>query len=260
MKKPQTIMITGATAGIGRATAYLFARHGWNLIITGRREERLREVENEIKNLSEVKVISLAFDVRDKASVNNAIRSLPHDWKTIDVLLNNAGLAQGLSLIQEGNMDDWETMIDTNIKGLLYVSREIMPLMIENGSGHIINVGSIAGKEAYLKGNVYCSTKHFVDAISKSMRIDLLAHRIKVTAVHPGAVETEFSIVRFKGDEKRAKGAYMGYTPLTAEDIAEIIYFAAARPAHVVINDIVITPLAQANTFYMVKDADIVKK
>lgn len=260
MKKPQTILITGATAGIGRASAYLFARHGWNLILTGRREERLREIENEINNLSEVKVISLAFDVRDKIEVNNAIRSLPYDWKKIDVLLNNAGLAQGLSVIQEGNLDDWETMIDTNIKGLLYVSREVMPLMIENGSGHIINLGSIAGKEAYLKGNVYCSTKHFVDAISKSMRIDMLPHRIKVTAVHPGAVETEFSIVRFKGDEKRAKSAYLGYTPLTAEDIAEIIYFAAARPPHVVINDIIITPSAQANTFYMVKDADAATK
>src|SRR5829696_4962988 len=205
----KTIMITGATAGIGKASAFYFAEHGWNLILNGRREERLRKIENEIKNLFEVKILSLAFDVRDKVQVNNAIRSLPHDWKKIDVLLNNAGLAQGLSVIQEGNVDDWETMIDTNIKGLLYVSREIMPLMIENGSGHIINLGSIAGKEAYLKGNVYCSTKHFVDAITKSMRIDMLAHRIKVTAIHPGAVETEFSIVRFKGDKERAKGAYM---------------------------------------------------
>ena len=252
-------MITGATAGIGKACAYTFAQHGWNLILTGRREERLREIENDIKNLSEVKVISLAFDVRNKEEVSNAIRSLPHDWKKIDVLLNNAGLAQGLSLIQEGNVDDWETMIDTNIKGLLYVSREVMPMMIESGSGHIINLGSIAGKEAYMKGNVYCSTKHFVDAISKSMRIDMLPHRIKVTAVHPGAVETEFSIVRFKGDKERAKSAYMGYTPLTAEDISEIIYFVASRPQHVVINDIVITPSAQANTFYMVKDADAKK-
>jgi NADP-dependent 3-hydroxy acid dehydrogenase YdfG len=255
----KTIMITGATAGIGRASAFLFAQHGWNLIINGRREERLRDIENEIKNVFEVKILSLPFDVRDKVQVSAAIRSLPYDWKKIDVLLNNAGLAQGLSVIQEGNIDDWETMIDTNIKGLLYVSREIMPLMIENGSGHIINLGSIAGKEAYLKGNVYCSTKHFVDAISKSMRIDMLAHRIKVTAIHPGAVETEFSIVRFKGDKERAKGAYMGYTPLTAEDIAEVIYFASTRPQHVVLNEIVITPSAQANTFYMVKDADVKK-
>src|SRR5689334_16277607 len=192
MKQPQTIMITGATAGIGRATAYRFARHGWNLILTGRREERLREVENEIKNLSEVKVISLAFDVRSRAEVSTAIRSLPHDWKKIDVLLNNAGLAQGLSLIQEGNIDDWETMIDTNIKGLLYVSRSVMPLMIDRGKGHIINLGSIAGKEAYLKGNVYCATKFAVDALTKSMRIDLLVHGIRVSAIDPGAAETEF--------------------------------------------------------------------
>ena len=252
-------MITGATAGIGKATAFLFAQRGWNLIITGRREERLKQIENEIKNVFEVKVISLAFDVRDKVQVSHAIRSLPHDWKKMDVLVNNAGLAQGLTVMQEGNIEDWDTMIDTNIKGLLYVSREVMPLMIENGSGHIINLGSIAGKEAYMKGNVYCSTKHFVDAISKSMRIDMLAHRIKVTAVHPGAVETEFSVVRFKGDKERAKSAYMGYTPLTADDIAEIIYFTASRPPHVVINDIVITPSAQANTFYMVKDAEAKK-
>lgn len=255
----KTIFITGATAGIGKATAYKFAEHNWNLIINGRRTELLRELETEIKNNFSVQVLTLPFDVRDNVAVSTAIRSIPHDWKKIDVLLNNAGLAQGLSLIQEGSIEDWETMIDTNIKGLLYVSREVMPMLIENGSGHIINLGSIAGKEAYLKGNVYCSTKHFVDAITKSMRIDLLAHRIKVTAVHPGAVETEFSLVRFKGDSERAKSAYIGYTPLTANDIADIIYFAATRPAHVNINDIVVTPSAQANTFYMVKDADVKK-
>ena len=258
--EPKTIFITGATAGIGKACAYKFAEHGWNLIINGRREERLRELERDITKLFEVKVLSLPFDVRKHSDVSSALRTLPHDWKKIDVLLNNAGLAQGLSLIQEGSIEDWETMIDTNIKGLLYVSREVMPMMIENGSGHIINLGSIAGKEAYMKGNVYCSTKHFVDAISKSMRIDMLAHRIKVTAVHPGAVETEFSLVRFKGDAERSKSAYMGYTPLDANDIADIIYFAATRPPHVVINDIVITPSAQANTFYMVKDAEVAKK
>ena len=256
----KTIFITGATSGIGKATAYKFAEHGWNLIINGRRTDRLRELENELKNLFEVKVLSLPFDVRDKNQVSTTISSIPHDWKKIDVLLNNAGLAQGLSVIQEGNIDDWETMIDTNIKGLLYVSREVMPMMIEQGSGHIINLGSIAGKEAYMRGNVYCSTKHFVDAISKSMRIDLLAHRIKVTAVHPGAVETEFSLVRFKGDAERAKSAYMGYTPLNAADIADIIYFAATRPPHVNINDIIIMPTAQANTFYMIKDAEVKKE
>lgn len=255
----KTIFITGATAGIGKAAAYKFAEHGWNIIINGRRADLLRELENEIKNNFSVQVLTLPFDVRDKVEVSTSIRSIPHDWKKIDVLLNNAGLAQGLSLIQEGSIEDWETMIDTNIKGLLYVSREVMPMLIENGSGHIINLGSIAGKEAYLKGNVYCSTKHFVDAITKSMRIDMLTHRIKVTAVHPGAVETEFSLVRFKGDAERAKNAYIGYTPLNANDIADIIYFAATRPAHVNINDIVVTPSAQANTFYMVKDADVKK-
>jgi NADP-dependent 3-hydroxy acid dehydrogenase YdfG len=250
------ILITGATSGIGKATAYKFAEHGWNLIINGRRTERLHQLETELKNLFEVRVLSLPFDVRNKNEVGNAIRSIPHDWKKIDVLLNNAGLAQGLSLIQEGNIDDWETMIDTNIKGLLYVSREVMPVMIENGSGHIINLGSIAGKEAYQKGNVYCSTKHFVDAISKSMRIDMLSHRIRVTAVHPGAVETEFSLVRFKGDSERAKITYQGYSPLTAEDIADVIFFAATRPPHVNINDIIVMPTAQASTTYMVKDAE----
>jgi 3-hydroxy acid dehydrogenase/malonic semialdehyde reductase len=254
------IFITGATAGIGKAAAYKFAEHGWSIIINGRRADRLRELENEIKESYDVKILSLPFDVRKRNEVTAAIRSLPHDWKKVDVLLNNAGLAQGFSVIQEGNVDDWETMIDTNIKGLLYVSREVMTMMIENGTGHIINLGSIAGKEAYLKGNVYCSTKHFVDAITKSMRIDMLAHRIKVTAVHPGAVETEFSLVRIKGDAERAKNAYIGYTPLNANDIADVIYFTATRPQHVVINDIVITPSAQANTFYMVKDADVAKK
>jgi NADP-dependent 3-hydroxy acid dehydrogenase YdfG len=255
----KSIFITGATAGIGKATAFKFAQHGWNLIINGRRTERLQQLETEIKNSFDVKVLALPFDVQDKNAVSSAVRSIPHDWKKIDVLLNNAGLARGLSLIQDGNVEDWETMIDTNIKGLLYVSRELMPMMIEQGSGHIINLGSIAGKEAYMKGNVYCSTKHFVDAVSKSMRIDLLAHRIRVTAIHPGAVETEFSLVRFKGDKERAKLAYQGYTPLKAEDIAEVIFFAAMRPQHVNINDIIIMPTAQANTTYMVKDEDAKK-
>ena len=181
------------------------------------------------------------------------MNALPHDWKKINVLVNNAGLAQGLSLIQDGDLDDWDTMIDTNVKGLLYVSRMIMPWMIENGQGHIINISSIAGKEAYAKGNVYCATKHAVDAISKSMRIDMLPHGIKVTAINPGAAETEFSISRFKGDAERAKLVYQGYQPLLAEDIAEVVYFAASRPKHVVLNDITITPTAQANTSYLLK-------
>ena len=249
------IFITGATAGFGKAIAIKFAQHGWDLIINGRRTDRLKFLEEEIKNTYGVKVFSLPFDVRNKKAVEENIHSLPHDWKKIDVLINNAGLARGLSLIQDGDITDWETMIDTNIKGLLYVSHAVMPLMIEQQKGHIINLGSIAGKEAYKRGNVYCATKFAVDALSKSMRIDLLEHGIKVTSINPGAAETEFSLVRFKGDAERAKKAYMGYEPLRAEDIAEVTYFAATRPAHVCLNEIVMTPTAQANTAYIVKKA-----
>jgi 3-hydroxy acid dehydrogenase/malonic semialdehyde reductase len=247
------ILITGATAGFGKAIAYKFAEHGWNVIITGRRIDRLKQIEDDITNQYGVKVMSLNFDVRRKHEVTQAINDLPHDWKKIDVLVNNAGLASGLSLIQDGNIDDWEVMIDTNIKGLLYVSRAVMPLMVENKSGHIINIGSIAGKEAYLKGNIYCATKFAVDAISKSMRIDLLQNKIKVTQIAPGAAETEFSLTRFHGDTDRAQKTYEGYTPLSAEDIADIVFFAATRPPHVVLNDIIVTPLAQANTSYIFK-------
>jgi 3-hydroxy acid dehydrogenase / malonic semialdehyde reductase len=248
------VFITGATAGFGKAIAYQFASHGFDLVITGRRTERLREIEKDLVSQYEgIKVLSLAFDVKDETAVTESIQNLPHDWKQIDILVNNAGLASGLSTIQEGNTADWNLMIDTNIKGLLYVSRQIMPLMIANKKGHIINISSIAGKEAYSKGNIYCATKFAVDALTKSMRIDLLEHGIKVTSVDPGAAETEFSIVRFKGDAERAKKAYQGYEPLKAEDIAEIVYFAATRPAHVVLNDIVVTPLAQANTYYFHK-------
>jgi 3-hydroxy acid dehydrogenase/malonic semialdehyde reductase len=249
----KTALITGATSGFGKAIAIKFAEHGHRVIITGRRTERLAALEDEIKATFETKVFSLPFDVRDRKSVDNALNSLPHDWKKIDVLVNNAGLAQGLSTIQEGDVNDWETMIDTNVKGLLYVSRVIMPWMIEQGYGHIINIGSIAGKEAYAKGNVYCATKHAVDAISKSMRIDLLPHGIKVTAINPGAAETEFSVARFKGDTERAKNVYAGYEPLKAEDIADVVYFAASRPPHVVLNDVIITPLAQANTSHLIR-------
>jgi 3-hydroxy acid dehydrogenase/malonic semialdehyde reductase len=250
------IFITGSTAGFGKAIAFKFAEHGWNLIITGRRQDILQKVEEEIKSQFGVKVMSLNFDVRDKNKVQQAVNNLPHDWRKISVLVNNAGLASGLSLIQEGDIEDWEKMIDTNIKGLLYISRAIMPLMIENKSGHIINMASIAGKEAYLKGNVYCATKFAVDALSKSMRIDLLQHGIKVTNIAPGAAETEFSLVRFHGDTERAKKTYQGYIPLTAADIADIVFFAATRPPHVVLNDIVVTPLAQANTTYLVKSME----
>ncbi len=247
------IFITGATAGFGKAIAYKFAAHGWDVIINGRRKERLTAIERDLKDQYNARVLSLPFDIRDREEVTRSIQSLPHDWKNIDVLVNNAGLASGLSTIQEGDPDDWDLMIDTNVRGLLYVSRQIMPQMVAQHRGHIINISSIAGKEAYAKGNVYCATKHAVDALTKSMRIDLLEHGIKVTSIDPGAAETEFSLVRFHGDVERAKKAYQGYEPLHADDIADIAYFAATRPAHVVLNDIVVTPLAQANTSYIVK-------
>ncbi len=246
-------LITGATAGFGKAIAIKFAEHGYDVIITGRRTDRLAALEDEIKSTFGTKVFTLPFDVRKRKEVETALNTLPYEWKKVDVLVNNAGLAQGLSTIQEGNLDDWDVMIDTNVKGLLYVSRTVMPWMVERNHGHIINIGSLAGKEAYHRGNVYCATKFAVDALSKSMRIDMLPHGIKVTAVNPGAAETEFSVVRFKGDEERAKLAYKDYEPLLAEDIAEVVYFAASRPAHVVLNDIVITPLAQANTSHLLK-------
>ncbi|MBK9045863.1 MAG: SDR family NAD(P)-dependent oxidoreductase [Bacteroidetes bacterium] len=248
--------ITGATAGFGKATAIKFTQFGWDVIITGRRQARLDQLEEEIINTYETRVFTLSFDVRNNEEVVAAIQSLPHEWKKIDVLVNNAGLASGLAAIQDGELSDWETMIDTNVKGLLYVTKAILPFMTERKSGHIINIGSIAGKEAYAKGNVYCATKHAVDALSKSMRIDLLPFGIKVTAINPGAAETEFSIVRFKGDADKAAQVYKGYEPLKPEDIAEVIYFAASRPAHVVLNDIIITPLAQANTSNFLKNTN----
>jgi len=232
--------ITGATAGIGKATAELFAKNGYNIVITGRRKERLDELAAQLKSTFKVDVLTLNFDVRNNKEVEKAIQSLSGDWKKVDVLVNNAGLAVGLGTIQDGVLDDWERMIDTNIKGLLYITRHLAPIMISNGSGHIINIGSIAGKEVYANGNVYCATKHAVDALSKSMRIDMLPYNIKVTAINPGMVETEFSVVRFKGDEERAKKPYIGIKPLTPEDIAETIYWCASRPPHVNINDILL--------------------
>ncbi|MBL7888572.1 MAG: SDR family NAD(P)-dependent oxidoreductase [Bacteroidia bacterium] len=240
-------LITGATAGIGKATAELFAKNGYNIIITGRRKERLEEFSSHLKASYKVDVLTLNFDVRKLSEVEAAVNSIPADWKKINVLVNNAGLAVGLGPIQEGIIDDWERMIDTNIKGLLYITRTLAPLMIQNGFGHIVNIGSIAGKEVYANGNVYCATKHAVDALNKAMRIDMLPHGIKVTGIHPGMVETEFSIVRYKGDEERAKNVYKGLQPLTAEDIADTIYWAASRPAHVNISDVIITPTVQAN-------------
>jgi NADP-dependent 3-hydroxy acid dehydrogenase YdfG len=240
--------ITGATAGFGKATAELFAQNGWDVVITGRRKTRLELFERQLKEKYNVDVLSLSFDVRSHDEVKKAVDSLPEKWKSIDVLVNNAGLAAGLGPIQDGLLSDWEEMIDTNVKGLLYMTRNIAPLMIANKKGHIINIGSIAGKEVYANGNVYCGTKHAVDALTKAMRIDMVQHGIKVTQIAPGMAETEFSIVRFKGDDEKAKSVYKGLTPLSAQDIAETIWWVANRPAHVNINDIVLMPTAQANS------------
>ena len=247
-------LITGATSGFGKATAIRFAEHGYNVIITGRREERLNELEDYIKENFEVDVLTLCFDVRNREETINELNAIPHEWKDVTVLVNNAGLAAGLSTIQDGDIDDWETMIDTNLKGLLYVTRTVSPWMIKNNKGHIINIGSIAGKEVYPKGNVYCATKFAVDALNQAMRIDMLPHGIRVTAIHPGAAETEFSLVRYHGDAEKAKSVYAGYEPLIADDIADIAYFAASRPAHVVLNEIVVTPTAQAAPPYWHKN------
>ena len=244
----KTALITGATSGIGRAVADIFAENKYNLIVTGRRSERLQELKAALEQQHGISVLALCFDVRDNDEVVRNIESLPVEWRNIDVLVNNAGLAVGLNHIQDGVLDDWERMIDTNIKGLLYVTRAVSPLMIARNSGHIVNICSIAGKEVYENGNVYCATKHAVDALSKAMRIDMLGHNIKVTNVCPGAVETEFSIVRFKGDTQRAAGTYRGIEPLTGRDIAECIYFAVSLPKHVCINDMMIMPTAQADS------------
>lgn len=247
----KTALITGATAGIGEATALVLAKNGYNIIITGRRATLLEKLKAKILSETNAEVLSLCFDVRKHSEVRQAVSSLETKWKQIDVLVNNAGLSVGLNHIDKGEIDDWERMIDTNIKGLLYVTREVSPLMVERKTGHIINIASIAGKEVYESGNVYCATKHAVDALSKSMRIDLLHDNIKVTNIAPGMVETEFSIVRFKGDKERADKVYQGLTPLFAQDIAEAILFAVTRPAHVCINDMLIMPTAQAAVAYV---------
>ncbi|HPE74503.1 MAG TPA: SDR family NAD(P)-dependent oxidoreductase [Draconibacterium sp.] len=239
-------LITGATSGIGEATAMLLARNNYNIIITGRRKERLVLLQEKIQTESNSKVLILDFDIRNLAENELAINKLPEEWQNIDVLVNNAGLAAGYSPIQEGDINDWERMIDTNIKGLLYVSRLIIPKMITRGKGHIINISSIAGRETYPFGNVYCASKHAVQSITKGMRIDLLKHGIKVSSVSPGAVETEFSLVRFNGDNNKAKQVYNGFTPLLAQDIAETILFIVTRPKHVNIDDVLIMPTDQA--------------
>lgn len=239
--------ITGASAGIGKACAEIFAKEGFNLVLTARRIERLEAVAAELQDRFNVKVRPIQMDVRSKDAVQAGWESLPEDWKKVDLLINNAGLSQGLDPIFDGDTDDWDRMIDTNVKGLLYVSRTILPQMKERKTGHVINIGSIAGKEVYPNGNVYCATKHAVDALNKAMRIDLLPYGVKVTAINPGAVETEFSVVRFKGDEARANKVYDGFEPLYAQDIAEAAWFVVSRPAHVNINDMLIMPTAQAN-------------
>lgn len=247
-------LITGATAGIGEACARLFAQQKYDLIITGRRTERLTSLSQELTDVYGIKVTALTMDVRSKEEVQK-LETLSDDWKKVDVLINNAGLSQGLDPINSGNTDDWDVMIDTNIKGLLYVTKVVSTWMVNNArGGHIINIGSIAGKETYLNGNVYCATKHAVDSLNKAMRIDLLPHKIKVTGIHPGAVETEFSEVRFKGDTERAKKVYDGYEPLHAQDIAETIWFAVSRPAHVNINDMLVMPTAQASTSHLLRE------
>jgi 3-hydroxy acid dehydrogenase/malonic semialdehyde reductase len=241
------ILITGASSGLGKATAEKFAAEGWNLILTARRKEKLAVVVNDIEKKYGVKTLSLIFDVQDKKAVFEHLENLPKEWQAINVLLNNAGLALGRDPFEDANLEDWETMIDTNLKGLLYASKAVLPFIIAQ-KGHIINIGSTAGKEVYKDGNVYCATKHAVDAISKAQRIDLLQHQVKVTAIHPGAVETDFSIVRFKGDTTKAEAVYAGYTPLKAEDIADTIWYVANTPEHVCINDLVITCTAQGNS------------
>ena len=242
--KNKIALITGATSGIGKASAITLAKMGYDIIGTGRRKDRLDELEKELP--ASVRFLPLVFDVRDREKVGEILGNLPSDWAAIDVLINNAGNAHGMDPIQTGSLDDWDAMMDINVKGLLYVSKAIIPGMTERQSGIIINIGSIAGKEVYPNGNVYCGSKHAVDAITKGMRIDLNPFGIKVIGIHPGLVETEFSLVRFKGDEKRAETVYQGYEPLVAQDIADIVEFVVNRPAHVVLADIVVLPTAQA--------------
>ncbi|MBK8952421.1 MAG: SDR family NAD(P)-dependent oxidoreductase [Chitinophagaceae bacterium] len=249
------IFISGATSGFGKACAYKFAAAGHKLIINGRRQERLFEIAKEIEKKYNTAVMPLTFDVRDENAVFEKINNVPQEWKNIDVLVNNAGLALGRDYFEEASLEDWNIMIDTNIKGFLYVAKAVSQIMAAKNNnagckGHIINLGSVAGKDVYDRGNVYCGTKFAVDAISKAMRVDLLRHQIKVTAIHPGAAETEFSLVRFKGDEATAKSVYDGLNPLTAEDVADTIFYCATLPENVCINDLTITCLRQANGIY----------
>ena len=246
------VLITGASSGIGKATAQLLANEGCNLILCGRRRERLEALKDELSRQSRIKTLS--FDVRDREKVATEIGGLENEWTKIDILLNNAGNAHGFAPVHEGSIDDWDAMIDIKVKGLLYVSKAIVPGMVKRKSGHIINIGSIAGKEVYPNGNVYCASKYAVDAINQGMRIDLNKYGIKVTAINPGLVETEFSLVRYKGDKERANANYQGYKPLSAEDVAEVIVFTLKRPSHVNISDLLILPTAQASATIVNKD------
>jgi 3-hydroxy acid dehydrogenase / malonic semialdehyde reductase len=250
------ICITGASSGFGEACAYKFAENQYDLIIVGRRREKLENLKMILEKKFSTRVYLMTLDVSDREAVKNAFASLPEDWKKIYLLLNNAGLALGRDNFDEASLDDWETMIDINLKGLLYISKAALPYMINQRNGHIINIGSTAGKQVYQKGNVYCATKHAVQAVSEAMRIDLLPHKIKVTVIHPGAAETEFSLVRLKQDVKEAKKVYEGYKPLHAEDIANIVFYAASLPEHVCINEMEVTCLAQANAYYLFKETN----
>ncbi len=243
------ILITGATSGFGKAIAEKFASNGWNCIITGRRKEKLFSFADELKSKYNIKVLPLVFDVQKRKEVFDTLNNLPPEWSDINILVNNAGLALGRDSFENANLDDWDTMLDTNVKGLMYVSKAVIPYLIEKKQGHIINIGSIAGKEVYQFGNGYCASKFAVDALSQSMRIDLLSKNIKVTAIHPGAAETEFSLVRFKGDADKAASMYNGFIPLYAENIADIVYYVATLPPSVCINELIVTPTAQANAY-----------
>lgn len=251
MSQKRTALITGASSGIGEATAYVLAKQGIDIIITGRREDRLQTLKKDLEKQYQIKVKPLIFDIRNYIDVETSWNSLEQEWQNIEYLINNAGLAAGLDFIHEGSLEDWNQMIDTNIKGILNISRIVLPTMVKRKSGHVVNIGSIAGKETYEKGGVYCATKHAVEALTRGMRIDLLPHGIKVTSVCPGMVETEFSLVRYKGNEEKAKSVYRGLMPLCANDIAETIWFVLSRPPHVCINDILVMPTAQASSGYV---------
>jgi 3-hydroxy acid dehydrogenase / malonic semialdehyde reductase len=255
MKK--TVFITGATSGFGEACAYKFAADNYKLILNGRRQDRLEKLQKKLEGQFKVSCYLLPFDVQDQEEVFKSVNRLPDEWKQIDVLINNAGLALGKDPFQDADLADWDTMIDTNVKGLLYVSKAVVPLMIPRKKGHVINIGSTAAREVYQGGSVYCASKAAVESISRGMRMDLLPYHIKVTAIHPGAAETEFAMVRFKGEEEKAKKVYEGFKPLSAEDVADIIFYTASLPAHVCINDLVVTCTQQANSYLFDRSGDL---